>query len=154
MKEITIKMNPFPAPRMSRRDSWNPSSSAQRFFRNRDQFKLLANTEGLTELPPAMGFTFHIPMPASWSKSKKAKHFGQMHQQKPDLDNMIKAVLDCLTYGREKDDAHMGTILMAQKIWAAEGEGRIMLYIPEAVQDSSRMKVMIDTMLSKITELI
>ena len=37
---------------------------------------------------------FRLPMPASWSKIKKARYVGHQHQSKPDLDNMLKALLD------------------------------------------------------------
>lgn len=76
---------------------------------------------GLNELPSAMGFHFIIPMPKSWSNKKRDRYRGKMHQQTPDLDNLVKAVLDCLTYGRSLNDAHVGTFLFAQKTWGERG---------------------------------
>jgi len=131
LKEYIIPMDPFPAPRMSRRDRFRPSPSAQRFYGNRDEMRAHLSTLGISELPPAMGFSFHIPVSKSWSNAKKELHIGGMHQMKPDLDNLIKAVLDSITYGKGRDDAHLGSILFAQKVWATEGAGRIMLYVPD-----------------------
>lgn len=35
-------------------------------------------------------------MPASWSKKRKAEMAGRPHRQKPDRDNIDKAILDSL----------------------------------------------------------
>lgn len=153
MKEFEIPMDPFSAPRISRRDAWKPTPAVSRYYGNRDLFRMEANKLGLSELPPAMGFIFHIPVSKSWNKGKKEAHIGQMHQLKPDLDNVIKAVLDCITYGRAKDDAHLGTIIFAQKLWTYESKGKILLYVPEDIRDQSRMKAVIDTIFSRIKAL-
>ncbi len=42
-------------------------------------------------------------MPKSWSAKKKAAHEGEPHRQKPDLDNLVKAMLDAL----HDDDSHI-----------------------------------------------
>ncbi|HDZ25419.1 hypothetical protein LCGC14_0456910 [marine sediment metagenome] len=54
-------------------------------------------------LPPirkavAVGFVFEMPIPKSWSKKKrKAAANGEMpHQTKPDIDNLIKLIADCM----------------------------------------------------------
>lgn len=58
---------------------------------------------------------FQIAMPRSWSQNKKAKMRHRIHQQKPDIDNLIKAVLDaCLV-----DDALVGATLSIS-VWSAE----------------------------------
>jgi Holliday junction resolvase RusA-like endonuclease len=131
MIEFRFDIAPVGAPRLSRRDRWDPSPAARRYYAFRDHFTLLANAQGLTELPPAMAFIFAVPMPASWSKREQAQHIGRMHQNKPDIDNMIKAVLDSLTYGKGRDDAHLSTIIFAQKVWADHGAGSIHLYVPD-----------------------
>lgn len=43
----------------------------------------------------------------SWSKKKKAAALGQPHVQKPDADNLIKAVLDGLNRIAFPDDAQV-----------------------------------------------
>jgi hypothetical protein len=72
-------------------------------------------------------------MPASWSKAKKAKHFGKPHTQKPDGDNVAKAVMDGLTAaGVWPDDAVVWS-LEIRKVWAVQG------YCTILAVDSGRM---------------
>ena len=60
--------------------------------------------------------TFYIPMPKSWAKKKKRLMLGEPHRQKPDLDNLIKALGDAL-YG---DDSYIASI-KASKEWSYDG---------------------------------
>ena len=60
---------------------------------------------------------FHLPMPKSWSKKKKQKNFGMPHKQTPDLDNMLKALLDSIY----QDDKKVWNIRDLSKFWAYEG---------------------------------
>jgi Holliday junction resolvase RusA-like endonuclease len=59
--------------------------------------------------------SFWLPMPASWSVAKRATMAGQPHRQKPDLDNLIKALLDALY----SDDSGIYSV-EAYKMWAVE----------------------------------
>ena len=59
---------------------------------------------------------FMLPMPKSWSKAKRKQMMGQPHKQKPDLDNLMKALGDAL-YG---DDSGIASIELA-KCWADSG---------------------------------
>ena len=60
-------------------------------------------------------------MPVSWSKAKRAKHHGKPHTQKPDGDNVAKAVMDGLTAaGVWPDDAVVWS-LEIRKVWAVQG---------------------------------
>ena len=63
---------------------------------------------------------FYMPMPKSWSKKKKREMELRPHEQKPDLDNLLKALLDA-QYG---DDSHVSSIA-AMKVWATEGAIKI-----------------------------
>ncbi|MEA2036328.1 MAG: RusA family crossover junction endodeoxyribonuclease, partial [Nanoarchaeota archaeon] len=56
---------------------------------------------------------FGIPFPKSYSKKKRKELFLKPHNQKPDLDNMIKAVADILM----KEDKEIYKI-KAKKIWS------------------------------------
>ena len=60
--------------------------------------------------------TFYIPMPKTWSKQKQLLMDGQPHQQTPDVDNMLKALLDAV----HKDDSHIWDI-RATKKWSTLG---------------------------------
>ena len=58
--------------------------------------------------PVFVGIHVWFAMPASWSKKKRSAHAGQYHAQKPDADNVTKAVLDALTdCGAWVDDAQV-----------------------------------------------
>lgn len=125
-------IDPIGAPRMTRSDQWktNPfhkdTKKRQRkpvtqYFRFKDNIILQAREQSF-ELPDK-GFhvVFVVPMPHSWSESKKAQMGGAPHQQKPDTDNMIKAVKDSLC----KDDAHIWDYRIS-KIWGRSG--KILIY--------------------------
>ena len=51
------------------------------------------------EGPLALGVKAYLPIPRSWSKKKKAEAQSGIlcHTSKPDLDNLIKQIKDCLT---------------------------------------------------------
>ena len=144
MREITFDITPMAAPRLSRRDGFNPSPAARRYFAFRDHIKAMALQHHVMELPVAMGFIFRIPMPKSWSGAKRSKFDGQVHQQKPDLDNLIKGITDSIAYNRSRDDAHVAVYLFAQKVWTAEETGSITLVLDdtgESITDIIKRKI-------------
>jgi Holliday junction resolvase RusA-like endonuclease len=59
---------------------------------------------------------FNIPMPKSWKPKKRAEMDGTPHQQTPDVDNCLKALLDSVF----ENDAHIWDI-RATKFWAVTG---------------------------------
>ena len=61
-------------------------------------------------------------MPKSWSAKKKLAMRGKPHRQKPDIDNLVKAVIDSIY---PEDDAAVPGIV-ARKRWKdAPGEVRV-----------------------------
>lgn len=68
------------------------------------------------DVPTSISLVFSIRMPDSWSTKKKDLMRSQPHQQKPDIDNLVKAVLDALL---DKDEAVWR--LDASKIWGDSG---------------------------------
>ena len=48
--------------------------------------------------------------PASWSAKKQAAHLDQFHTQKPDLDNLEKAILDGLNRIAFADDSQVALV--------------------------------------------
>lgn len=103
---------PVPKPRMTRADKWKKRPATARYWAFKNEVKL----RGINV--PEMGthITFVMPMPASWSKKKRAEHLGEAHQQKPDVDNLTKALLDAIY----EDDAHVWDI-RTTKIWGEVG---------------------------------
>ena len=88
---ITINVAPCSKPRMTRADKWKKRQCVTKFFAFRDAIKLSSIHNIALE---SFDIEFYIPMPKSWSKKKKAKMNGEPHQQRPDLDNYIKAWCD------------------------------------------------------------
>lgn len=84
---------PVPAPRMTKSDKWRfpRRPRVQRYFDFRDAVRKLG-----VKLPIPYKVIFWVPMPKSWSKKKKAEWCGQPHMNKPDKDNLEKALLDSL----------------------------------------------------------
>lgn len=107
-------IKPVSKPRQTQRDKWKPSKAVLRYRAFADECRL--KIKGLhTELAHCT-VTFAIPMPKSWSKKKREAHRGQYHTQKPDLDNLFKALGDAL----HGNDSHIHTI-RAQKVWDERG---------------------------------
>lgn len=83
-------IDPTPAPRQVQSDAWNARPPVQRYRVFRDLVKL-----NKVNLPAAFRHViFVLPMPASWEPRQKAQARGWPHQQRPDRDNLEKALLD------------------------------------------------------------
>ncbi|WP_318155968.1 RusA family crossover junction endodeoxyribonuclease [Citrobacter freundii] len=79
-------ITPMGKPRMTRADKWKKRPEVLRYRAFCDEVRL----QGV-ELPESGSHvTFMLPMPASWSKKKRAELNGKPHQAKPDFDNMMK----------------------------------------------------------------
>lgn len=65
---------------------------------NEYKINLCALAKKVRFSPPEQGghLIFYIPMPKTWSKSKKQKYHLQLHQSTPDWDNLAKAFFDSL----------------------------------------------------------
>jgi len=135
--QIVYYGNPAGMPRMRTRRTkfgvlhYVPSKAPGTLFRNAIRLKA-ADQEKLTG-PVALRIECLFAMPVSWSKAKRAKHHGQAHTQKPDGDNVAKAVMDGLTAaGVWPDDAVVWS-LEIRKVWAVQG------YCTITAVDSGRM---------------
>ena len=69
---------------------------------------------------------FFIGMPDSWSKKKRQEMKGEWHQQKPDADNLCKAVLDALIPNDERI-AELNCV----KLWSERDEIEIEVFHPD-----------------------
>jgi Holliday junction resolvase RusA-like endonuclease len=107
---------PMPKPRMTRSDRWKQRPVVMRYWAFKDELQLLAREKDFV-LGAAFEVTFYLPMPDSWSKKKKQQMNGQKHQQKPDLDNCEKALMDCLA---PESDAYIWA-KVSKKVWAYDG---------------------------------
>lgn len=85
-------INPVSKPRQTRADKWKkrPAVLKYRAFADECRARRVSVPEAGAHI------TFILPMPKSWSKRKRAEMDGQAHQQKPDKDNLEKALLDAV----------------------------------------------------------
>ena len=111
-------INPMGKPRMSQYDKWKPRDVTTRYWAFKNMLVLLAKQKKFPELPEEIeSICFGLEMPKSWSKKKKELMDGKPHKQRPDLDNLCKAVWDCLCY----EDAHIWKIGTLEKRWTNNG---------------------------------
>lgn len=90
---MKVSVTPVPKPRMTRRDRWAQRPVVARYWAFCDELR--AATEGLA-LGGRVSLDFVLPMPVSWSRVKRARLDGTPHEQRPDIDNLCKAVFDAL----------------------------------------------------------
>lgn len=116
MVPVVFYMKPEPKPRMTQRDKWAKRPAVVRYYAFCDELREFWTKYSNTQVPPNVYIVFTIPMPASWSEKKKLEMEGQPHQQRPDIDNYIKAFLDALC----EDDSYV-YMLRAEKYWGRMG---------------------------------
>ncbi len=112
---VSFDIIPMGAPRMNRADAWKGRAVVLRYRLFRDTLRLQARNLGFA-LPDAFDVLFELPMPPSWSEKKRRENTGQPHKQKPDLDNLEKALTDTL-----RDDDSGIWCVSARKVWAEKG---------------------------------
>ena len=100
---------PVPAPRMTRSDKWKQRKCVMAYRHFRDKVR-----EAGIVLPVPGKVTFYLPMPMSWSAKKRKAMEGQPHTQRPDWDNLAKALCDALF----EEDGHIWG-MWVEKRWAA-----------------------------------
>jgi Holliday junction resolvase RusA-like endonuclease len=110
MKEYILYIKPLPKPRMTQKDKWlsnpnykpnnqtliNRQNKLFEYWNYKHNLKILCQEINYQITPVLENITFYIQMPNSWSKKKKEKMNNTPHQNKPDLDNLLKAFKDCL----------------------------------------------------------
>jgi Holliday junction resolvase RusA-like endonuclease len=99
MNLTVYNITPVSKPRMTRSDKWKKRACVEKYRSFKDEVRLKQVTL------PESGYhvIFVLPMPKSWSKKKKKEMYYQPHQQRPDKDNLEKALLDALF----QEDSHI-----------------------------------------------
>ena len=87
---------------------------------------------GLFSGPVEVSIVAWFPMPSSWSKKKRKQHEWRWHTQKPDGDNLAKAVLDALKE-HWNDDCQVA-MLTVRKRWHS-GAGLTEIRVSEIQED-------------------
>ena len=109
-------------PRMTRYGAVYTPSETVRFE------KLVARSAISAGARPLMGpvsveLETVFPIPKSWTKARKAAADGKPHTSRPDLDNLVKSVLDGLNGVAFADDSQVHSV-SSRKRWSSDcGEG-------------------------------
>jgi len=111
-----LDATPMGAVRQTKSDAWKARPEVLRYRAFSDLLRLEAQVVGLI-LPDVFTVEFYLPMSKSWSKKKRELYKGVPHQQKPDLDNMLKGFLDSLL----KEDCRVWKVT-ASKFWTEDTE--------------------------------
>ena len=109
---MLYKITPVPKPRQTRSDKWKTRDCVMRYRAFKDEIR----AKGLRIDGDTVDVVFGIPMPKSWSKKKRALLCGLPHSSVPDLDNLIKSLLDATN----TDDKRIWKIT-ACKYWGETG---------------------------------
>jgi len=108
-------ITPIPKPRMTQRDKWlkPPRKCVAQYRAFCDLCRIYR-----VDLLNGDAITFILPVPATWSKTKKLAMCGQLHKQKPDLSNLLKALEDAV---HPKDDSQLAHYSRLRKVWGWQG---------------------------------
>jgi Holliday junction resolvase RusA-like endonuclease len=113
-----LDVEPIAKPRMTRRDKWAKRPCVLRYWDFCDELGLkIAELDKELYEPGELALVFVLPMPHSWSIKKRKKMLGQGHQQRPDLDNLVKAYKDAVF----KEDSHVYKYPYMMKVWGETG---------------------------------
>lgn len=86
-----IPVTPLPKPRMTQRDKWKQRPVVMAYRQYKDDLR-----GKIEDVPNELWIVFVLPLPKSWPKKRKLAYDGIFHQQKPDIDNLVKGFLDAL----------------------------------------------------------
>jgi len=111
---IKLDIKPVPKPRQTKADKWQKRPSVLRYRAFADELRLKLDRDFDFN---GAGIEFIVPMPKSWSKKKKAEKDRMPHTATPDLDNLLKALLDA----HMGDDAGIHTLRTVAKTWGYHG---------------------------------
>lgn len=116
---FNLPVNPVSKPRMTQSDKWKYRKSTSKYWAYKHE--LIYTCELLNYQPSTeIKIIFYIAMPNSWSNKKKQDYAGRPHQNKPDIDNLVKAFLDALL-PEDKIVWH----IEAYKFWATVGSIKV-----------------------------
>lgn len=120
---FNISGKPVSKPRMTQSDSWRkpPRRCVAQYWEFADKVREYANAVNWQE-EPGLAYSFSIKFvfdfPKSYSKKKCDSLKGKPYLQKPDIDNLVKAILDSLF----ESDQKVWALDRVEKIWD-DGQG-------------------------------
>jgi len=110
MPVIRHQINPIGKQRLTHQGRF--SKEAKRWYAYRD----IIRAHNVQVPESGAMIIFYKPMPKSWSAKKKEEMAGKPMQQTPDVDNLLKGLLDAVY----NDDACVFDIRV-RKLWAYQG---------------------------------
>lgn len=117
-------------PRMTQRDKWQKRPCVLRYREYCD--KIRAQAGPIPANPLAIHIKAYIGMAESWSKKKKNEMRGKRQRQKPDWDNIGKAICDALL-----DEDSCLAVGITEKFWCDAGDERTevsVIYVESVLQ--------------------
>lgn len=112
---LVFDINPIGKPRMVRSDAWRQRPAVLAYWVFKAELERQAALFNY-QIGHVLDIEFYLPMPPSWSKKKRLEMNGAPHQNKPDIDNLIKSFMDCL----KENDSDVWSVT-ATKRWGVEG---------------------------------
>lgn len=94
MDKLIVPFAAIGKPRMTAKSSIY-SDTAKRYWEWKDAMKIYAKSKGF-KIGNKIAIRAVFEMPKSWSKKKRLEMVHTVHEQKPDFDNIAKAVCDAL----------------------------------------------------------
>jgi Holliday junction resolvase RusA-like endonuclease len=110
--EFCLSLNPVPKPRMTQSDVWKNRKCVTDYWSYKEEI----NRVWQNQVEHPWDLIFILPMPKSWSLQKKQAHDNQPHQNRPDIDNLIKGFFDAVL----EEDSIIYQI-KASKYWGYTG---------------------------------
>lgn len=118
---MSFVIDPIGKPRMTQSDKWKKRKTVVNYFKYKDELIRQAADKGFVIPSDSFHMVFVMPVPHSISEKEKSKRIGSAHQQKPDIDNLEKAIFDSLC----KEDSYIWDCRVT-KLWGAYGQ--ILIY--------------------------
>ena len=109
---MIYNISPVAKPRMTRSDKWKKRPCVMKYRAFADECR----EQGVVIPNHGAHVIFNMPMPKSWSKKKKAEMWCSPHRQRPDVDNLVKALMDAVL----KEDCCVWDIRITKR-WAYKG---------------------------------
>lgn len=122
MHAFEVPGEPMGKPRMTRRDTWKKRPVVLRYREYCDRIRAAAGK--VPENVYSVIVFAYMPMSPSWSQKKKRLMLDQLMQQRPDWDNIAKAVCDALF---TEDSYVAGGICW--KFWCEQGQERTVVRV-------------------------
>jgi Holliday junction resolvase RusA-like endonuclease len=95
----------------------------ERYNQYKIDLSALAKQARFLPYEQGMHVVFYLPVPKTWKKYKKEYMHLQLHQSKPDWDNLAKAFFDSLMF----EDKHIADVRITKK-WINHETGHIEIY--------------------------